>query len=66
MGADGTTANAISGAFSGCEKSSLDSDNNLRAGQKRAGQVVFDVSSAKGSVEFAPDVFASAVASWDF
>lgn len=64
VGEDGTTANALSGAFSGCEKNSLDSATDVRAGQKRAGQITFDVASAKGSIEFTPDIFGSAGASW--
>jgi hypothetical protein len=51
-GQDGTSANALSGAFSGCEKNDLGTTNDLRPGQKRAGQVTFDASSAKGSVEY--------------
>ncbi len=51
---DGTTQDSLSGAFSGCEKDSLDATNSLRAGQKRSGQVVFDVASAKESIERTP------------
>jgi hypothetical protein len=64
VGNDGTTANAISGAFSGCDKNNLTSANGVRAGRKRAGQIVYDVPSAKGSIEFSPDAFGSAEASW--
>jgi hypothetical protein len=63
VGEDGTTSNTIDGAFSGCDKSRL-AATDLRAGQKRAGQIVFDVSSTKGAVEFAPDILSSAAASW--
>ncbi|MER5608213.1 DUF4352 domain-containing protein [Micromonospora tulbaghiae] len=48
---DGYEASTISGAFSGCGKS-LGSGNNLRAGTKRAGQLVFDVASVKGEVVY--------------
>jgi hypothetical protein len=64
VGDDGTTANALSGLFSGCEKNSLDTATDARAGQKRSGQIVYDVPSAKGSIEFAQDAFGSAEASW--
>lgn len=61
---DGTTANSMSGAFSGCEKNSLDSSNSLRPGQKRAGQVAFDVASEQGSVELTPGLGSDTVGSW--
>ncbi|MBM2622746.1 hypothetical protein JIG36_45325 [Actinoplanes sp. LDG1-06] len=64
VGDNGITADSISGAFSGCAKNNLSSANGVRAGQKRAGQIVFDVPSAKGAVEFSPDAFGSAEASW--
>ncbi len=64
VGADGTTSDSLSGLFSGCEKTSLDSVNDLRAGQKRVGQMTFDVTSAKGAIEFAPSAFSDAMASW--
>lgn len=61
---DGTTQNSISGAFSGCEKNTLDSTNSLRAGQRRSGQLVFDVASPKGSVELTPGLGADTAGSW--
>lgn len=61
VGDDGTTANAISGAFSGCGKS-LDSGNGMRTGTLRSGQVVFDVSSTRGALEY--EVAGRAVGSW--
>lgn len=64
VGADGTTSNTIGGAFSGCAKNTLDSTNSLRAGSKRSGQVVFDVKSAKGTVEFTPGLGEDTVGSW--
>jgi hypothetical protein len=65
VGADGTTANGISAAFSGCDKPSLSSTNSLHAGQKRAGKIAFDASSGKGTVEWAPGgLGADTVGSW--
>jgi hypothetical protein len=65
VGEDGTTSSAIDGAFSGCATNTLDSTNALRAGTKRAGQMVFDVSSSGGTVEYAPGGLGSeAVGSW--
>jgi hypothetical protein len=64
VGADGTTSSSIDGAFSGCAKNSLDSTNSLRAGTKRAGQLVFDVKSAKGTVELTPGLISDTVGSW--
>jgi hypothetical protein len=63
VAADGNTSDSLDGAFSGCDKNHLDAAD-VRAGQKRAGQVVFDVSSAKGAVEFKAGLFAKAAASW--
>jgi hypothetical protein len=52
-------------AFSGCDEPSLDSTNSLRAGQKRAGKIAFDATSAKGTVEWAPGgLGAESVGSW--
>jgi hypothetical protein len=64
VGDDGTTSNSIGGAFSGCAKNDLDSTNSLRAGSKRSGQVVFDVKSAKGTVEMTPGLIAETIGSW--
>ncbi|MCO8270594.1 DUF4352 domain-containing protein [Actinoplanes sp. TRM 88003] len=64
IGDDGVAVSALSGALSGCAKNSLSSANDVRAGQKRAGQVVFDVPSARGSIEFTPKTFGPAKASW--
>lgn len=50
---DGTTANGLSAAFSGCDDPRL-SSSELRAGQKRAGKIGFDINSASGSLEWAP------------
>jgi hypothetical protein len=62
---DGTTANALSAVFSGCDEPSLDSTNSLRAGQKRAGKIAFDATSSKGTVEWAPGgLGADSVGSW--
>jgi hypothetical protein len=60
---DGNTSNSLDGAFSGCDKNHLDAAD-VRAGQKRAGQIVFDVASAKGAVEFKAGLFAETAASW--
>lgn len=64
VGTDGATADSFSGIGSGCEKNNLDSTNSLRAGQKRSGQVVFDVASPVGSIEFTPGIGADSVGSW--
>ncbi|MEV6815864.1 hypothetical protein [Micromonospora sp. NPDC051296] len=48
---DGTTVNGLVGALSGCGDP-LGSGNNLRAGSKRAGTVVFDVADTKGVLEY--------------
>lgn len=48
---DGATASGISGAFSGCGKL-MDSGNHFPAGTKRSGQLMFDVPTAKGAVEY--------------
>lgn len=62
---DGTTANSLSAAFSGCDEPSLDSTNSLRQGQKRAGKIAFDATSSKGTVEWAPGGLGSeSVGSW--
>ena len=61
---DGTSNNELTGGFSGCEKPSLDAAD-LRAGQKRAGEMAFDVNSKKGSLEWAPGgIGADTVGSW--
>lgn len=62
---DGTSNDALSSLFSGCDEPSLQSTNSLRAGQKRAGKIAFDVSSKKGTVEWAPGgLGADTVGSW--
>jgi Domain of unknown function (DUF4352) len=66
VGEDGTTSDSFDGLFSSCDKDDLDSTNGLRAGQQRAGQIVFDVATATGSVEFTPGAFEDAAASWTF
>jgi hypothetical protein len=66
VGDDGATANTASGLFSGCEKNNLDATNELRPGQKRAGQIVFDVAQAKGAIEYGAGAFGSDTAgSWE-
>jgi hypothetical protein len=61
---DGTSANALSAVFSGCDEPSLASAN-LRAGQKRAGKIAFDIGMKKGSLEWAPGgLGADTVGSW--
>lgn len=65
VGADGTTADSISGTFSDCGTTELGATNALRAGSMRAGQVVFDVASPRGTVEYAPGGLGTeAVGSW--
>lgn len=59
---DGYTASTMVGSFSGCGKW-LDSGNDLRAGTKRSGQLVFDTASLSGEVTYNP-VLGSPVASW--
>ncbi|MBQ1076245.1 DUF4352 domain-containing protein [Micromonospora sp. C31] len=51
VAANGTTANGLAGVLSGCGDT-LDSGNNLRAGSKRAGTVVFDVADKNGTLEY--------------
>ena len=51
VGADGTEANAIAGAFSGCGQP-MPAGNDLTAGTKRTGSVVFDVHDTKGVLEY--------------
>ncbi|GIE32621.1 hypothetical protein Ait01nite_056660 [Actinoplanes italicus] len=61
---DGTSANALSAVFSGCGEPSLASAD-LRAGQKRAGKIVFDVGMKAGALEWTPDGLPGEVAgSW--
>jgi Domain of unknown function (DUF4352) len=61
---DGTSANALSAAFSGCDEPSLASAD-LRAGQKRAGKIAFDIGMKQGSLEWAPGgLGADTVGSW--
>jgi hypothetical protein len=65
VGEDGTTSTSISGVLSGCAKSALSAASDLREGQKRAGQIVFDVSSPKGELEYSVGAFgAKTVGSW--
>lgn len=64
VAADGTSAHGLSAAFSGCDEPSLDSAD-LRAGQKRAGKIAFDVNSKAGTLEWAPGgLGADTVGSW--
>ncbi len=61
----GGTANSMSGLFSGCDDGAeLSATNSLRAGQKRAGKVVFDVKSAAGEIEYTPDWLSKTAGSW--
>lgn len=61
---DGTTANALSSVFSGCDDPSLDS-SDLRAGQKRSGKIAFDARMKVGQIEWAPGgMLADTVGSW--
>lgn len=65
VGDDGTTVDTISGTFSNCAKTDLGATNALRAGTLRAGQVVFDVASPRGTVEYAPGGLGTdAIGSW--
>jgi hypothetical protein len=66
VGDDGTTADSISGTFSDCGTTELGATNALRAGSMRAGQVVFDVASPRGTVEYAPGGLGTdAAGSWN-
>ncbi|MEH0984597.1 hypothetical protein [Micromonospora sp. CPCC 205556] len=49
---DGTTANGLAGALSGCGGDMLDAGSKLRTGSKRSGAVVFDVKDKSGVVEY--------------
>jgi len=61
---DGTSNDALSSVFSGCDEPSLESAD-LRKGQKRAGKIAFDVNSKAGSLEWAPGgLGADTVGSW--
>jgi hypothetical protein len=61
---DGTSANALSAVFSGCDEPSL-AAADLRAGQKRAGKIAFDASMRAGTLEWAPGGLGSDTAgSW--
>ncbi|MET8255742.1 hypothetical protein [Micromonospora sp. NPDC005197] len=51
VAADGTETNAIAGAFSGCGKP-MPAANDLTAGTKRTGSVVFDVQDTSGVLEY--------------
>ncbi|SCG71940.1 DUF4352 domain-containing protein [Micromonospora zamorensis] len=51
VAADGTEANAIAGAFSGCGKPMPPADD-LTAGTRRTGSVVFDVPDTSGVLEY--------------
>jgi hypothetical protein len=59
---DGTVADLA--AFTGCTTSPLQGANGLPAGQKRAGQMVFDVKPAGGVLGFSPDLSGVPIASW--
>ncbi|MBM0234397.1 DUF4352 domain-containing protein [Micromonospora sp. STR1_7] len=51
VAADGTETNAIGGAFSGCGEP-MPAGNELTAGSKRTGSVVFDVHDTSGVLEY--------------
>ncbi|MGK5518551.1 hypothetical protein ACSNN9_04265 [Micromonospora sp. URMC 107] len=51
VAANGTTANGLASALSGCGDT-LGSGNNLREGSKRAGTVVFNVADKNGALEY--------------
>ncbi|MFG2099239.1 DUF4352 domain-containing protein [Micromonospora echinaurantiaca] len=51
VASDGTTVNGLASALSGCGDT-LSSGNNLRAGSKRTGTVVFDVADKNGALEY--------------
>ncbi|MFE9205305.1 DUF4352 domain-containing protein [Micromonospora sp. NPDC007230] len=51
IGADGSEANGVAGALSGCGKL-LGSGNDLASGSKRTGQLVFDVKDKNGTLEY--------------
>ncbi|MDG4836603.1 hypothetical protein O7631_08750 [Micromonospora sp. WMMD967] len=53
VAADGSQANAIAGAFSGCGKP-MPSAEELTAGTRRTGSVVFDVHDTSGVLEYQP------------
>ncbi|WFF02796.1 hypothetical protein [Micromonospora sp. WMMD964] len=53
VAADGSEANAIAGAFSGCGKP-MPSAEELPAGTRRTGSVVFDVHDTSGVLEYQP------------
>ncbi|MET8525555.1 hypothetical protein [Micromonospora sp. NPDC005172] len=53
VAADGTETNAIAGAFSGCGKP-IPAGNDLTAGTRRTGSVVFDVHDRSGVLEYQP------------
>jgi hypothetical protein len=59
---DGETTDLA--GFTGCTTSPFHGVNGLPAGQKRAGQIVYDVKSSAGSLGFSPDLSGVAVASW--
>ncbi|WCN82216.1 DUF4352 domain-containing protein [Micromonospora sp. LH3U1] len=51
VAADGTKTNAIGGSLSGCGKP-IPASNDLAAGTKRTGSVVFDVHDTSGALEY--------------
>ncbi|WP_433117571.1 DUF4352 domain-containing protein [Micromonospora sp. CA-246542] len=51
VAADGTETNAVTGAFSGCGKP-IPAGNDLAAGSRRTGSVVFDVHDTSGVLEY--------------
>ncbi|MCG5470506.1 DUF4352 domain-containing protein [Micromonospora sp. LAH09] len=51
VAADGTEANAVAGAFSGCGEP-MPSADDLTAGTRRTGSVVFDVHDTSGVLEY--------------
>lgn len=51
VAADGTTSEAVGGAFSGCGKP-IPTGKDLTAGTRRTGSVVFDVHDTSGALEY--------------
>jgi len=60
---DGDGVGSDYDGFSGCDKPSLDSGNDIRAGGKRTGKVSFDATGKTGTIEYTPG-FGGAEASW--
>ncbi|MGY0003392.1 DUF4352 domain-containing protein [Micromonospora sp. I033] len=51
VGSDGAEESGVGGAFSGCGKL-MGSGNNLPTGSKRTGQLIFDVKTKSGTLEY--------------